>query len=165
MRTVMRWLSVVVAVAGLMMLGNAATVFADEDDEQGLEQRVERLERQMHPLAEQREQGQRQSGEEFEHRGPPPRFEPDGQRGPAQCQSPARGPACGLRHGHHHPLCGLLCWIAFCIVVCNILLAMWVFTDIRKRGEGSGIFIVLALLIGIPAVVVYALVRIGDKKT
>ncbi len=46
----------------------------------------------------------------------------------------------------------------------NILLAIWIFTDIRKRGEGSGIFIVLALLAGIPAAIIYSLVRIGDKK-
>ena len=50
-------------------------------------------------------------------------------------------------------------------VVFNILLAVWIFTDIRKRGEGSGIFIALALLAGIPAAIIYALVRIGDKKT
>ncbi len=46
----------------------------------------------------------------------------------------------------------------------NILLAIWIFTDIRKRGEGSGIFIALALLAGIPAAIIYSLVRIGDKK-
>jgi len=45
------------------------------------------------------------------------------------------------------------------------MLAVWVYTDIRKRGEGHGIFIVLALLGGIPATVLYALVRIGDKKS
>ena len=54
----------------------------------------------------------------------------------------------------------------FFLVACifNILLAIWIYTDIRKRGEGSGIFIALALLAGIPAAIIYALVRIGDKK-
>ena len=47
----------------------------------------------------------------------------------------------------------------------NILVAVWIFTDIRKRGEGSGLFIALALLAGIPAAIIYAIVRIGDKKT
>lgn len=55
----------------------------------------------------------------------------------------------------------LLCLIGF---ICNILLAVWIFTDIRKRGEGSGIFIALALVAGIPAALIYSLTRIGDKK-
>jgi hypothetical protein len=49
-------------------------------------------------------------------------------------------------------------------IVCNILLAVWIYSDIRKRGEGSGIFIALALLAGIPTAIIYSLVRIGDKK-
>ena len=49
-------------------------------------------------------------------------------------------------------------------ILCNILLTIWIFTDIRKRGEGSGIFVALALVAGIPAALLYALVRIGDKK-
>jgi hypothetical protein len=36
--------------------------------------------------------------------------------------------------------------------------------DIRKLGQGNGIFIILALLAGFPAAILYALVRIGDKK-
>ena len=55
----------------------------------------------------------------------------------------------------------LCCLVAF---IFNILIAIWIFTDIRRRGEGSGIFIVLALLAGIPAAIIYALVRIGDRK-
>ena len=43
-------------------------------------------------------------------------------------------------------------------------LAIWIFTDIRKRGEGSGIFVAIALVAGIPAAIIYALVRIGDKR-
>lgn len=49
-------------------------------------------------------------------------------------------------------------------VVFNVLAAIWIFTDIRKRGEGSGLFVALALLAGIPAAIIYAIVRIGDKK-
>jgi len=70
---------------------------------------------------------------------------------------------------HRGPMCPaarcllrvLLPWLA----VIHVLLAMWVYSDIRRRGEGHGIFIVLALLGGIPATILYALVRIGDKKT
>ena len=50
-------------------------------------------------------------------------------------------------------------------LVCNVLLASWIFTDIRKLGQGHGIFIALALLAGFPAAILYALVRIGDKKS
>jgi hypothetical protein len=55
--------------------------------------------------------------------------------------------------------------MALWFIVCNILLAIWIFTDSRKRGEGSGIFIALALLAGVPAAIIYSLVRIGDKIT
>ena len=61
-----------------------------------------------------------------------------------------------------HDLLGMLFFIG---VICNILLAIWIFTDIRKRGEGSGIFIVLALVAGIPSAIIYSLTRIGDRKT
>jgi preprotein translocase subunit SecY len=57
--------------------------------------------------------------------------------------------------------------VKLCLLVAfvfNILLAIWIYTDIRKRGEGSGIFIALAILAGIPAAIIYAIVRIGDKK-
>jgi hypothetical protein len=54
--------------------------------------------------------------------------------------------------------------VAIWLAVIHVLLASWVFTDIRKRGEGHGIFVVLALLAGIPGTILYALVRIGDAK-
>ena len=60
-----------------------------------------------------------------------------------------------------HPLIGL---VMLGVAFINILLAIWIYTDIRKRNEGSGIFIVLALVAGIPTAIIYALVRIGDKK-
>ena len=49
-------------------------------------------------------------------------------------------------------------------IFCNILLAIWIFSDIRKRGEGSGLFIALALVAGIPTAIIYSLVRLGDKR-
>jgi hypothetical protein len=51
------------------------------------------------------------------------------------------------------------------IVVCfiiHILTAIWVYTDIRRRNSGSGIWIVIALLAGLFGVLAYALVRLGD---
>jgi len=60
-----------------------------------------------------------------------------------------------------HDFLGLLFLIG---LICNILLAIWIYTDIRKRNEGSGIFVALALVAGIPAAIIYALTRIGDRK-
>lgn len=51
------------------------------------------------------------------------------------------------------------------LIVCfiiNILMAIWVYTDIRQRNSGSGIWIVIALLAGLFGVLAYALVRLGD---
>jgi hypothetical protein len=50
------------------------------------------------------------------------------------------------------------------VFACHILLAVWVFLDIRKRGEGNGIFIALALLAGFCGAILYALVRLADAK-
>ena len=61
-------------------------------------------------------------------------------------------------------MCGFLKFAVAAFAIIHVMLAVWVFTDIRKRGEGHGIFIVLALLAGIPATILYALVRIGDAK-
>ena len=62
-----------------------------------------------------------------------------------------------------HHLSGLVSLMFLVCAVCNILATAWVYTDIRKRGEGSGIFVALTLLAGIPAAILYALVRIGDR--
>lgn len=50
------------------------------------------------------------------------------------------------------------------IFACHILLAVWIFLDIRKRGEGHGIFVALALLAGFCAAILYALVRLADMR-
>ena len=59
---------------------------------------------------------------------------------------------------------GLLKGALLVLFACHILLASWIYTDIRKLGQGHGIFIALALLAGFPAAILYALIRIGDKK-
>jgi hypothetical protein len=56
-----------------------------------------------------------------------------------------------------HPL------LLVCLVV-NILVAVWVYMDIRKRNLGSGIWIVIALLTGLLGALVYAVVRLGDER-
>ena len=85
----------------------------------------------------------------------PPMSGPGGPAAPA----PQRGDARNMKG--LHDLLGLLFLIG---VICNILLAIWIYTDIRKRGEGSGIFVAMALVAGIPAALIYSLVRLGDKK-
>jgi hypothetical protein len=51
------------------------------------------------------------------------------------------------------------------LLVVHILLAVWVYTDIRKLNRGSGIWIVIALLTGLLGTLVYAVVRLGDART
>ena len=51
------------------------------------------------------------------------------------------------------------------LIVCHLLLALWIAMDIRQRKQGNYLFVVLAIIAGFPATVIYALVRIGDKKT
>jgi len=51
--------------------------------------------------------------------------------------------------------------LAICCIV-HILVAVWVYQDIRRRNSGSGIWIVIALLTGLLGALVYAVVRIGD---
>jgi hypothetical protein len=50
----------------------------------------------------------------------------------------------------------LLCLIA------NILMAVWVYTDNRRRETGYGIWIVITLLVGFFGALVYAVIRLGD---
>ena len=49
-----------------------------------------------------------------------------------------------------------------CFIV-HILLAIWVYGDIRRRNTGSGIWIIITLLTGLLGALVYAIVRLGDK--
>jgi len=56
---------------------------------------------------------------------------------------------------------GLL--LGICVIV-HILLAIWVYMDIRKLNRGSGIWIVIVLLAGLLGALVYAVVRLGDGR-
>ena len=77
-------------------------------------------------------------------------------------------PRMGVPGGHpspHHGK-GKACGAIFVVcAVIHILLAMWVYQDIRKRNTGSGLWIVITLLTGLLGALVYAIVRIGDKQT
>ncbi len=64
-----------------------------------------------------------------------------------------------MRIGHKHRKHPFL----LLVIIVHILVAVWVYQDIRKRNAGSGIWIVIALLAGLLGVLVYAVVRIGDN--
>lgn len=148
----------------------------------GVGDRLQRLERRMNEVAERQEQFMRQlAGSEQRPGQPMPQMATRPMAAPqmgvadprqmmlgppeniqrARMAAASPNPQPGTAHKAVKDLAGLimLTW-----VICNILLAVWIFTDIRKRGEGSGIFIALALVAGIPATIIYALLRLGDKK-
>jgi len=53
--------------------------------------------------------------------------------------------------------------LAICCIV-HVLVAVWVYQDLRRRNAGSGIWIVIALLAGLFGALVYAVVRLGDSR-
>ncbi len=67
------------------------------------------------------------------------------------------------RHWKHHCKPGKLLFILGCFLV-HILVAVWVYKDIRERNSGSGIWIVIVLLTGLFGVLAYAIVRLGDIR-
>jgi len=57
--------------------------------------------------------------------------------------------------------------LGFLLLICaivHILVAIWVYMDIRQLNRGSGIWIVIALLTGLLGALVYAVVRLGDGR-
>ncbi len=77
---------------------------------------------------------------------------------PGPQAGPGKGCWCGPHKGLKH-FGGL---VALCLVV-HILIAIWVYQDIRQRNAGSGLWIVIALLTGLLGALVYAVARLGDK--
>ena len=57
--------------------------------------------------------------------------------------------------------------LGFLFLICgvvHILVAVWVYMDIRQLNRGSGIWIVIALLTGLLGTLVYAVVRLGNGR-
>ena len=84
---------------------------------------------------------------------------------------PPRGPGgmcglggmCGPRpNGFRCPFARPCVFFAICAVM-HLLLAVWVWGDIKRRKMGSRIWVVVALVTGLLGTFVYALVRIGDR--
>jgi len=151
-------------LAGTTFFGHATPAMAAGEGGVPME-RLERLEQRVNEMMERQENMMRQLGGQMERlaqaeqmRNATPRLQwaPAGAPLPAVQPPPAGRPAKSL-----HDILGLLVLIG---IICNILLSIWIFTDIRKRGEGSGLFVAVALVAGIPAAIIYALTRIGDLK-
>ncbi len=64
-------------------------------------------------------------------------------------------------HSKGHKCVKMLLLICFIV---HILLAVWVYKDIRQRNAGSGLWIVVVLLTGLLGTLVYAVVRLGDIR-
>jgi len=157
-----------VTVVGLVLLGPATSALAQENRDLTTD-RLDRLERRVNEMAGRQEQLMRRLSAQLEHQRPTARPADEHLRQPMLPPGAPGVPATGPQHPRAAKLVkglsdalGLLFLIG---IICNILLAIWIFTDIRKRGEGSGIFVAMALFAGIPAAIIYALTRIGDKKT
>jgi hypothetical protein len=167
MKKIVWWLSLAVVVT----LFAAGPVARAEERERNMMERMERLEQHVQRLTMAMEHDkQERMNRPQEARGPMPsrpemeRSRPHVPTRPAMgeakptpvCPAPCSGAMRCLRCAAHALLAIL--------VVLNILLAIWVYGDVQKRGvPGRGIFIVLVLLAGIPMSILYALVRIGDK--
>ncbi|MBI5396689.1 MAG: hypothetical protein HZA91_15455 [Verrucomicrobia bacterium] len=143
-------------VAGLMLFGGTTPVIGDERDE-----RLNRLERRVNEMFERQQQAPQRDRPLLDRLAKHPQPGPEVRRPEVPPSAPKCPPSkCPLSKCGQCLVMGLLLLAS----IINILIAIWIFTDIRKRGEGHGIFIALALLAGIPTAIIYALVRIGDKK-
>ncbi len=69
-----------------------------------------------------------------------------------------------LEQATQQPEGGALAVLLILCAVVRVLVAVWIYQDIRQRNTGSGLWIVLGLLGGLLAALVYAVVRLGDKN-
>lgn len=160
--------------------------FKNEMRKMELEKAKVDLDKQRQMLKMQAEMGQRHlmggpAGREGRPEGPRMgEGRPEGHRmgpgGPGRPEGPmmdGRGGPCGPSGcplmggpGGIKPPChkrGLMIFILVTGLI-HVMLAMWVYQDIRKRSMGSGVWILLVLLVGFVGALVYAIVRIGDKQ-
>jgi hypothetical protein len=164
MRSLSWKLCLTAGISCLALLGNAAPAVASEDIPAAPDERLQQLEQRLSELADRQEQALRRFDAALAAR------EQMGRQPAAalERQEPAPAPpAAGINHPVAARILQQLGDMARLMILgwllCNVLLAIWIFMDIRKRGEGSGIFVVLALVAGIPAAIIYSLTRIGDR--
>jgi hypothetical protein len=70
----------------------------------------------------------------------------------------------GKKWQGHHKMKHCMGFMFFCFIV-NLLLAIWVYQDIRKRNAGSGVWIVITFMIGFFGALLYVISRIGDNRS
>ena len=170
MKRVFLWRSgLAAALATMIACGTTKSLCADDREHGPLNDRLDQLERRVNELAEHQHQFMQRPGAMLPRsdKPVPPGAEaarPPMPPGPPMHLTPApAAPRCPLKGMCCR--CPILAALFLLASVINILIAVWIYTDIRKRGEGPGIFIALALIAGIPTAIIYALVRIGDKKS
>jgi hypothetical protein len=170
MRSSLKWsLNLLTALVSLTMFGQPTPARAVEGGVPA--ERLERLEQHVKEMAERQEQFMRRVGSQMEQAGGQMKRQGAGLENmrqpmpPPQDFRPPTLPAGAPPAARHlKSISDALGFLFLIGVVCNILMAIWIFTDIRKRGDGSAIFVAMALVAGIPAALIYALTRIGDKK-
>ena len=150
--------SLVAALAVFALVATPARAQQAQQSNDSSSDRLQRLERRINEIAERQQQMMRQAPGNQQQPGQPPQM--------GAARHPLPPPNVPPPHGAkaRKGLEGLICLCMLCCIIFNILIAIWIFTDIRRRGTGSGVFIVLALIAGIPTAIIYALVRIGDNK-
>ena len=139
----------------LLVLLQASVGFCQEDEEASEE--LMAAERQLDFRRVQLEQQETEA--EFEFRQHVRELELEERR--LELENQRAGLEHSGRREHHKKKCAP--FFILCFVV-HVLLAVWVYQDIRKRNSGSGIWIVVTLLTGLLGVLVYAVVRIGDNR-
>jgi hypothetical protein len=163
-----------VSAFALLVLVNRPMITRGAEEQAGsTADRLERVERRVNELAQRQEQFMQHFSAAQQQQQQRPMPGPGGEgmgrpmAGPGQEGMAPRMPGGGPPAGDGRILhkVGDMLRLMFVVgVICNILLAVWIFGDIRKRGDGSGLFVVLALFAGIPAAIIYSLVRLGDRK-
>jgi len=138
----MKWILLVLAV--LMMAVSPAFC---EDDDFDIEEAMEHLELQHEQAEFEFEQDMREI--ELEER----RLEVEHRR-----MEMERGPDHRKKKKDEE---GVFCLI---IGIVHILMAVWVYQDVRKKNNGNGIWIIITLLAGFFGAAVYAFIRLGDSS-
>jgi hypothetical protein len=149
----------------LALFGPTAPTFAqDRGGASDRLDRLDRLERRVNEMAERQEQFMHRTGAQERRGAMAGPLDQNVRPSPPPLGAPAAPPHDARAAKLVKCVCDTLGLLFVIGILCNILLTIWIFTDIRKRGEGSGIFVALALVAGIPAAIIYALTRIADKK-
>ncbi len=144
-----------VLISLLLTLLLCAAAHCQETEEQELRE-LERAERQMDQRKMQLDLQAREA--ELDFRQEMRNLELEERQTELQRQRAKQKHGHGWKHERENKAAPLLILLA----IVHILTAIWVYQDIRRRGVGSGIWIVIALLTGLLGTLVYAIVRLGN---